>query len=308
MARLDRAREAGRVAVTSTRDTVRGALRRRLATVLRSDPAVFRSAVELGLVRREWIDDPTGEAISTASPMDVVQRFLEREVERRPSILSELGLTAVQVLGSRDENDVGDQRPTAMGVVFTDLEGFTRYTASVGDEAAHALLQRHARAVGPIVRSRGGQVVKRLGDGFLLTFPEPHAAVLAALELVAHPPPPLRVRAGVHWGEAYEMRDDVVGHDVNVAARVTEVARGGEVLATVAVRDAAADLAGKVEFGRAGRRKMKGLDEPVPVCRVQRVAPPTLELAMTEPDQDAERSDADGLDAESRPSDAPDDA
>lgn len=279
-------RDVGKAAVTQAKGSVRGRLRNGLADVLRKDPEVLSSAIELGLVRREWVDDPTGEPISAASPVEVLQRFLEREVERRPSIISELGLSTLQILSSRGEDaEAGGERPIPMAIVFTDLEGFTTYTEREGDDAAHDLLQRHTLAVGPIVRSRGGKIVKRLGDGLLLTFPGPEAAVLAALELVQESPPPLRMRAGIHWGEAYESRDDVVGHDVNVAARVADVAKGGEVLATVATRNAARVLRGRVEFGRSGRRRVKGLDEPVQVCRVQRVAPPTLELRAATPSE-----------------------
>ena len=80
-------------------------------------------------------------------------------------------------------------------------------------------------------------------------------------------PAPLRLRAGVHCGEAVVTRDDVIGHVVNVAARVTEAARGGEVLATGAAVEAAGSLRG-VEVSRGRRRTFKGLDEPVRVHRV----------------------------------------
>lgn len=274
-----RAHEVGKQTVSQVRGTLRSTLSRRLAGALRRDPEMLASAIELGLVRREWVDNPAGEPITAASPVGVLQRFLEREVERRPSVMSELGLSALQIISSRGEDpNGGTERSTPVAVVFTDLEGFTSYTEREGDDAAHELLQRHTIAVGPIVRSRGGRIVKRLGDGLLLTFPGPEAAVLAALELVQVAPPPLTMRAGVHWGEAYESRDDVVGHDVNVAARVADAAKGGEVLATVETRDAVSGLGDRVEFGRAGRRKVKGLDEPIQVCRVRRVAPPTLEL------------------------------
>jgi class 3 adenylate cyclase len=64
-------------------------------------------------------------------------------------------------------------------------------------------------------------------------------------------------------------RDDVVGHVVNVAARVTESARGGQVLVTAAVRDEAGDLHG-VRFGRARRRRFHGVEEAVSVCPATR--------------------------------------
>ena len=152
-----------------------------------------------------------------------------------------------------------------MTVAFTDLEGFTRFTERNGDEPASQLIADHHRTVGPIVRSRGGRVAKRIGDGLLLTFPEPEAAVLACLELVASPPVPLRLRAGVHVGDLVVTRDDVVGHVVNVAARVTESAKGGEVIVTGDVRARAESLP-RVNFSRPRRKSVKGLVEPIPVC------------------------------------------
>ncbi len=122
------------------------------------------------------------------------------------------------------------------------------------------------------MRSRGGRIVKRIGDGLLLTFPEPEAAVLACLELVETPPAPLRLRAGLHVGDIVMTRDDVVGHVVNVAARVAESAKGGEVIVTGEVREAAAPGLSKVAFSRPRRKSFRGLDESIPVCRVT-VAP-----------------------------------
>jgi class 3 adenylate cyclase len=62
---------------------------------------------------------------------------------------------------------------------------------------------------------------------------------------------------------------DVVGQVVNIAARVTEVAPGDAILATTAIRDEVGDLPG-VTFGRARRRTLKGIGEPVRVCAVRR--------------------------------------
>src|SRR5205085_10298826 len=110
-------------------------------------------------------------------------------------------------------------------------------------------------------------VAKRLGDGLLLTFPEPEAAVLACLELVGSNPKPLRLRAGVHAGELVVTRDDVIGHVVNVAARVTESARGGEGLVTAGVRVAVSELT-SLRFGRYRRTSYTGVREPGPISAV----------------------------------------
>lgn len=244
----------------------------RVIAILRQrDPALLANMAEIGVVRREWLEGEGEGPISVATPLEVVQRLLERSIEQQPSLLATLGLSAIQVLNSPGEE--GHAGTSArMTVVFTDLEGFTRFTAKQGDEAASQLLATHHQAVGPVVRSRGGRTVKRLGDGLLLTFPEPEAAVLAALELVEGEPVPLRLRAGIHLGDVVMTRDDVIGHVVNVAARVTESAKGGEVLVTAAVRDAAAPHLAGVAFGPARSRRFKGIGEPVGVSRVRRRA------------------------------------
>jgi adenylate cyclase len=230
--------------------------------------------VEIGIVNRDFRDQGEGPLLTNTPTVEVVERLLERSVERRPSLLSRLGLSTIQALATSTEEAKTEGAVSAsIVVVFTDLEGFTRFTEQKGDEAASALLQSHHRTVGPIVRSRGGRTVKRLGDGLLLTFPEPEAAVLCCLELVEAEPSPLRLRAGVHMGDVLVTRDDVIGHVVNVSARVCESARGGEVLATTDVRAAVAARGGSdslVAFGRARRRGFKGVEEPVNVCAVRR--------------------------------------
>lgn len=243
---------------------------RALAQLLLWDPDRLDRAVELGLLNRAWLDEPDPEHLTAPSPSAVLERFFERTVEQRPSTLASLGLSAVQVLSAAGEAEGRDGTHEVLAVAFLDLEGFTSYTASHGDEAAIALLADHQRTVGPVVRSRGGRTVKHLGDGTLVTFPEPEAAVLAGLELVAAPPEPLRLRVGIHVGEVLVTRDrDVVGHVVNVAARVTDEADGGEVLVTGEVRDRAAGLRG-VRWGRRRKASLRGVDGAVPIHAVLR--------------------------------------
>ena len=266
MAGLDDARVKGESAV----DAVRVGMAERAAELLRRDPGLKDTAVEVGLVDRAWLEEPGRHPIRTTPALDVVQRFLERSVERRPSALGSIGLNALQLLAYEHPIDGrADTSPTPTTIVFTDLEGFTRFTAREGDAAAIGLLEDHHRVIGPVVRSRGGKVVKRLGDGLMLSFPSAEAGLLAAIELVDVPPEGLLLRAGVHTGEAVVTADDLIGHDVNLAARVAAAAKGGQVLATAAVRDGVGDLRG-VAFGRARRRSFKGVEHSVSVCAVSR--------------------------------------
>jgi len=261
----DDAKRAGRQALTG----LKGTLAQRVAAILQKDPELLSDMTELGLVRREWLDDPTSEPMSTAGPMEVAERWLERSVEQRPSLLSKLGLGAIQQLSSTAESSQADGMPTRLAVAFTDIEGFTSFTAREGDEAASELLAEHYRQTGPVVRSRGGHLSKKLGDGLLLTFPSAEAGVLACLEMVDVEPEPLRLRAGIHVGEVVVAGDEIVGHVVNVAARVAESAKGGEVLVTDDVRRAAKDVRG-VTFGRARGKTFKGVGEKVLVSRAER--------------------------------------
>jgi adenylate cyclase len=256
---------AARATAATTVQALRRAMSRKAADLIRSDPDTAATALEVGLVDRQWLDDPTSHPIGSGTPTGVLERFLERSVEQRPSRLAALGLSAVQLLSSTEGKDDGESQPVT--VVFTDLEGFTSYTAKHGDAAASTLVQDHRRVVGPIVRSWDGRVVKQLGDGFLLSFAEPKPGVLAALELLGTCTAPLRLRAGVHFGEAVVSRADLVGHVVNVAARVTEVASGGQALATTDVRDVVHGVPG-VRFGKPRSHKLKGVSERIGLCEI----------------------------------------
>ena len=260
----DDARAAG----SSTVSSLRVALAERMARVMRRDPELVDTAVEVGIVDRKWLQEPGRHPLSTTTTLEMVQRFLERSVERKPSTLAAIGLNAIQMLSWNSEQKSDEGVTTDLAIVFTDLEGFTNFTATNGDEAATALLADLHRRVGPVVRSRGGRVVKRLGDGLMLAFPSSEAAVMASLELLRLAPDELRLRAGVHCGEVVATRDDVIGHVVNVAARVAESAKGDEVIVTSAVRDATAELT-EIEFSRLRRKNFKGVGESIAVCKAQ---------------------------------------
>jgi adenylate cyclase len=255
-----KARQTG----AATLAALRRATARQAAALIRSDPEDAAAALEIGLVDKDWLDAPGERPISSSTPTDILRRFVERTVENHPSKLSSLGLTAVQLLSSGRDDAAGATGRT-ITVVFTDLEGFTAYTDANGDAAALALIGQHLARARPLVRQWNGRVVKHLGDGLLCTFPHPANGVRAALDLLGSAPAPLRLRAGVHVGEAVVTRDDVAGHVVNVAARVCEAAKGGQVLVTAEVSEATGELE-QVRYGRMKARRMKGVKTPVRVC------------------------------------------
>ena len=154
-------------------------------------------------------------------------------------------------------------------VVFVDLSGYTRLTEERGDEVAAglaAILQGEAEAV---AASNDGRLVKLLGDGAMLRFPDAGRGVEAALALVralgVHAG--IAAHAGVHSGPVIERDLDLFGRTVNLASRIAERAGPGEVLASQAVVDAIEDPAVRFEPA-ADRARLKGITESLPLYRV----------------------------------------
>ena len=162
-------------------------------------------------------------------------------------------------------------------LVFTDLAGFTAFTAEQGDAAALRLVEQFEELTRSVLPA-GARVVKQLGDGLFLHFPDPRPAVTAALRLNdsctrSMGESPLWVRTGVHVGSALRRGDDLIGHDVNVASRITDLAAAGEVLVSEAARYED-DLPPGVVFEALGPVFLKGIDEPLRLVRASRDAGP----------------------------------
>ena len=160
------------------------------------------------------------------------------------------------------------RRPPA--VCFLDITGYTRLTEERGDEAAADLASRLATLVRRSSQERGGQPIKWLGDGVMFLFPDPGASVLAALEMVdgvsEHGLPPAHV--GIHSGPVVFQDGDYFGRTVNIAARISDYARPGEVLVSQAVVDAAPGI--PVNFTEVGPVELKGLSSPIRLHAVHR--------------------------------------
>jgi class 3 adenylate cyclase len=161
------------------------------------------------------------------------------------------------------------RRPPA--VSFLDITGYTRLTEERGDEAAAELATRLATRVRGSSRDHGGQPVKWLGDGVMFYFPNPGNGVLAALDMVegvaADELPPARV--GIHAGPVVFQEGDYFGRTVNIAARIADYARPGEVLVSQEVLDAA-DLDG-VGLTAIGPVELKGVSHPLSLHSVRRL-------------------------------------
>jgi len=151
--------------------------------------------------------------------------------------------------------------PPAM--CFLDITGYTRLTQERGDAAAAQLAEQLGRLVQRTSVKYGGRAVKWLGDGVMLHFPNPGHGVVAALEMVAGVAeaglPPAHV--GLHAGPVIFQEGDYYGQTVNVAARIAEYARPGEVIVSQEVVDASAGAA--VAFREVGPVELKGVSGAV---------------------------------------------
>jgi class 3 adenylate cyclase len=153
-------------------------------------------------------------------------------------------------------------------VVFVDLVGFTPLVDGAGDHHAAQIAAGFEDVVIESTRSRGGRIVKMLGDGALLLFHDGTAAVRCGLEVVQsiHRAGLPRARVGIHRGPVVVHAGDVFGLTVNVAARINEYARPREVLVSAAV---APDGMEGVELEEIGEVSLKGVTRPTMLLRAR---------------------------------------
>lgn len=219
-------------------------------------------------------DDRYGDALSTTGERvpDRIGRLVSTVQPERPSAVRELGLGALQAWQALSEAQGRGRGKVDVAILFTDLVNFSSWALEAGDEAALELLRQVAAVEESVISAHGGTVVKRLGDGAMAVFGEAEPAVRAALQVQrelreihvdGHTP---ELRAGVHLGRPRKVGGDFLGVDVNVAARVGQAAKGGEVLVSRTARDRL-DVSG-YEFGRTRRLSAPGAPRDLSVCPV----------------------------------------
>jgi predicted ATPase/class 3 adenylate cyclase len=157
--------------------------------------------------------------------------------------------------------------------LFSDIEGSTRLWEARTAAMASALLQ-HDKVLRAVADAHGGYVFATAGDGFAIAFGSAVHAVLAAVEAQKvigemSDPVPLRVRMGVHSGEAVERGGDYFGPVVNRAARLMGAANGGQIVCSlVAAELARPALPAGMRLSSLGAHRLKDLLEPEVVLQV----------------------------------------
>ncbi len=164
---------------------------------------------------------------------------------------------------------------TDAAFLFADIAGFTALTEAHGDEEAADLVAAFCDVVGAELPAYGGAHIKTIGDAILLRVPDPEPAILLGLRIAnelmrGHGAPAIRV--GLHHGSAAERGGDYFGAAVNLAARVSAEATGGEVLVTGHTAALAPAIDG-VYYDPRGRHAMRNVREPVELFAAVRTAP-----------------------------------
>jgi len=191
-------------------------------------------------------DDELIDHLSTARgrPSDLAARQLVSLRGDRPGFVGELGLTALQAWQRLAESQDRGRGKVDVAILFTDLVGFSSWALEAGDRAALQLLREVGEAIEPPMLERQGEVVKRLGDGLMGAFWDGGNAVEAAftaheqtalIEVEGYRP---QLRTGIHIGRPRKLGGDYFGVDVNVAARLAEAAKPGEILVSDSSLDA----------------------------------------------------------------------
>jgi class 3 adenylate cyclase len=181
-------------------------------------------------------------------------------------------MTSIDVIASA----LGDEQPDfgamsspdgALTLMLCDLEDAASIRAALGPERSDGLLRDHRLIVERIAAHHSGQIVKAHDDGFMIAFHSAHAAVRCAVELQrsldgrttgSAPNLPLLIRIGLHTGFVITSGTDFYGRNVVLAARVAGRAKGGEIIASSALKEYT-ETDPTIHFEPRGEHHFKGV-------------------------------------------------
>ena len=170
----------------------------------------------------------------------------------------------------------GGSPPTGIVTfLFTDIEGSTRLLQQLGESYADVLAQQR-KLLRAAFNERGGHEIDTAGDGLFVAFHRATQAVEAAIEaqraIASHSWPenaPVRVRMGLHTGEAVLTSEGYIGLDVHRAARICSAGHGGQILLSQTMRDLVEnDLLEGMSLRNLGEHRLKDLQHPEQVSQL----------------------------------------
>ncbi|MEQ8718040.1 MAG: adenylate/guanylate cyclase domain-containing protein [Acidimicrobiales bacterium] len=159
----------------------------------------------------------------------------------------------------------GDQGTVT--IVFSDIESSTDRALAVGDTVWMEMLETHNDIIRQNLTKFGGREIKNQGDGFMLSFPGARRALLCMIAVQreldqlekSRPEVAVKIRIGLHTGEVIADSDgDLFGKHVIIAARIANLASGGEILASSLVKEISS-ARGDIDFGDPRQVELKGV-------------------------------------------------
>jgi adenylate cyclase len=254
----------------------------RVVRIARSFAQVASRLVDM---QREFVDEVLlGPAIAeTGSPVEALEKTATTRYEYR-----RLGRALLFELMDRQVDDAVfrnlvqltefalaeggvDLSPADEGVAFIDIGQYSLLSETHGDDIAAIQASRLADLVQDVARQRGGRLVKSLGDGALVHADAPDQVLQLTLDVVGmaeeHDIWPLH--AGVNVGRVVQRDGDLFGSAVNIASRIADEAKPGEVVVSKSVVRAVEPMKGVV-FEDAGETPLKNISVPVELFRASR--------------------------------------
>ncbi|MGH2756570.1 MAG: adenylate/guanylate cyclase domain-containing protein [Actinomycetota bacterium] len=250
-------------------------VRKAVIAALRKDPDLVPKVRESLRERIEEKDGPMSTVVRSAQALEPI---IEAALRKRPSKLGQFGWKSAHLLASLAMEDVRSNKRLAriaekgtVGIVFVDVAEFTALTVERGDSYVVKMLARLTRVIESSIRSSKGEVVKHLGDGFLLAFPSASQAVRGGVAIRAaiererakNSDMDLSLRIAVHAGEPLVEQGDLLGHDVNLTARLLDHCEPGEVIVSEAAKELSGKRLKRVAFDGNRRVKIRGLSSKV---------------------------------------------
>jgi class 3 adenylate cyclase len=250
-------------------------MREAAIAALRRDPDLWPKVA--GSLR-ERIGEKDGPMSTVVQSAGALEPIIREAVKKRPSKLGTFGLRTSHLLAqlaAEDRRSSNRLQKIAeggtVGIVFVDVADFTSFTADNGDREALKVISELSDLIHVAIKPCKGECVKHLGDGFLLAFPSASQSVRGAIAIrtaMKRKRSQVTLRVAVHAGEPLIEQDDLLGHDVNLTARLLDHCEPGEVVVSEAAKELAAKRLKKVKFRDERVIKIRGLSTPVRVLSV----------------------------------------
>jgi predicted ATPase/class 3 adenylate cyclase len=220
---------------------------------------------------RTLIDEALGHA-QRLGMQPLIERLMDLKLDQQGirSMAGDIYTSIVAVADSvqRERPDIAAHAAPdgTVTIVFSDIEDSTVLTERLGDQAWQELLHQHNALIRAQLRAHDGYEVKTLGDGFMLAFRSAKKALDCAIaiqrafaEQRAANGEPIRVRIGLHAGEAIKDGADFYGKNVILASRVAGQAKGGEILVSALLRQLVESSTDASIFSAPREAELKGL-------------------------------------------------